>query len=104
MNLCYKLTGLPRENVNMLIELLGVDICGAVLSLDQNGIENGLILINYSAVPRSDYCSILWPLPALDHCKVCGRSGPRAYPNFHLLSLFLPSHGPTQTFSYMALQ
>ena len=43
----------------MLIELLLVDICRAVLSFDQNGIENGLILINYSTVHRSDYCSIL---------------------------------------------
>ena len=43
----------------MLIELLWVDVCRTALSLDQNGIENVLILINYSAGPLSDYNSIL---------------------------------------------
>ena len=104
MNLCYKLTGVPRGNVNMLIELLWVAICRAILSLDQNCIENGLILINYSVGPRSDYCSISQPVSVLGHCKVCGQSGPRAYPNFHLLSLFIPRHGPTQSFLYRAMQ
>ena len=33
----------------MLIELLWVGVSMAALSLDQNGIENVLILINYSA-------------------------------------------------------
>ena len=33
----------------MLIELLCVGVCRAALSLNQNGIENVLILINYSA-------------------------------------------------------
>ena len=90
----------------MRIELLWVDICRAVLSvsLDQNGIENGLILINYSAMHKSDYCSILLSVPVLGHCKVCGRSGPRAYHNFPLVPLFLPRHGPTQSLSYRALQ
>ena len=36
----------------MLMELLGMGVCRASLSLDQNGIENVLILINYSAGPH----------------------------------------------------
>ena len=37
----------------MLIELLwNGDVCMEALSLDQNGIENVLILINYSAGPH----------------------------------------------------
>ena len=36
----------------MLIELLWVGVCRAALSLDQNGIENISILINYSAGPH----------------------------------------------------
>ena len=36
----------------MLIELLCVCVCKAALSLDQNGIENVLILINYNAGPH----------------------------------------------------
>ena len=43
----------------MLIELLWVGVCRAALSLDQYGIHNVLILINYSAGPRSDSDSIL---------------------------------------------
>ena len=43
----------------MLIELLWVDVCRAVLLSYQNDIENVLILINYSAGPKSDSDSIL---------------------------------------------
>ena len=43
----------------MLIELLWRGVCRAVLSLDQNGIENVLILINYSTGRQSDCDSVL---------------------------------------------
>ena len=36
----------------MLIEFVWVGLCRAALSLDHNGIENVLILINYSAGPH----------------------------------------------------